>query len=59
MSARRPGFCVRAESAKARDRERPVLVDERDDVGDRRERDEVEMSPRDVGVHAEERLPSL
>ena len=32
------------ERAQAGDRERAVLVDERDDVGDRRERDEVEVA---------------
>ena len=47
------------ERAQARDRERAVLVDERHDVGDRRERDEVEMPLRDLGVDAEERLAEL
>ena len=47
------------ERAQARDRERAVLVDERHDVGDRRERDEVEVPLRDLRVDAEERLAEL
>ena len=47
------------ERAQAGDRERAVLVDERHDVGDRRERDEVEVPLRDLGVDAEERLAEL
>ena len=47
------------ERAQAGDRERAVLVDERHDVGDRRERDEVEVPLRDLRVDAEERLAEL
>ncbi len=47
------------ECAQAGDRHRAVLVEQRDDVGDRRHRDEVEMPLRDVGVDAEERLTEL
>ena len=47
------------ERAQPGDGERAVLVDERDDVGDRRERDEVEMAPRNLGVDAEQRLAEL
>src|SRR5581483_4756875 len=47
------------ERAQARYREAAVLVQQRDDVGDRRERNEIEMALRDVGVDAEERLPEL
>jgi hypothetical protein len=36
------------ESAQPGDGERAVLVDERDDVGDRRERHEVEVTPRNL-----------
>ena len=45
--------------AQPRDGKRSVLVDERDDVGDRRERDEVEMTPRNLGVEAEQGLAQL
>ena len=54
-----PGLLRARERAQAGDRERAVLVDERHDVGDRRERDEVEMPLRDLGVDAEERLAEL
>ena len=58
ISARRPGRVVVASRSQAGDRERPVLVDERDDVGDRRERDEVEvLLERRAG--AEQRLAEL
>ena len=53
------GLLRARERAQARDRERAVLVDERDDVGDRRERDEVEMPLRHLRVDAEERLAEL
>ena len=43
MRARSPGFVVRAKPPQARRGQRAVLVDERDDVRDRRERDEVEV----------------
>ena len=59
ISACSPGFCVRASARRPGDRERAVLVEERDDVGDRRERDEVEMPLRDLRVDAEERLAEL
>ena len=47
------------ERAQPGDGERAVLVDERDDVGDRRERDEVEVPPRNLRVDAEEGLSEL
>src|SRR6185312_13454491 len=47
------------EGAQPGDGERSVLVDERDDVGDRRERHEVEMTPRNLRVDAEEGLSQL
>ena len=47
------------ERAQPGDGERPVLVDERDDVGDRRERDEVEMPLGNVGLDAEQGLAEL
>ena len=47
------------ERPQPRDRERAVLVEERHDVGDRREGDEVEVALRDLGVDAEERLAEL
>ena len=58
MSARRPGRCVRASCFRPGDRERAVLVDERDDVGDGRQRDEVEV-PLERIVRAEQRLEEL
>ena len=54
-----PGLRCAREGAQPGDRERAVLVDQWDDVGDRGERDEVKMTPGDVGVDAEERLPEL
>ena len=54
-----PGLRGARERAEPGDRERPVLVDERDDVGDRREGDEVEVATRDLGVDAEQRLAEL
>ena len=48
--------CERAEAGCD---ERSVLVQERDDVGDRGEGDEVEVALRDLGVDAEERLAEL
>ena len=53
------GFPRAREGAQAGDRKRAVLVYERDDVGDRRERDEVEVSARHLAVDAEEGLPEL
>ena len=47
------------EGAEAGDGERPVLVDERDDVGDRREGDEVEVAARNLGLDAEQGLAEL
>ena len=47
------------ERAQAGDRHAAVLVEQRDDVGDRRQRDEVEMALRDLRVDAEERLAEL
>ena len=54
-----PGLRRARERAEPGDGERAVLVDERDDVGDRREGDEVEVTPGDLGVDAEERLAEL
>ena len=48
--------CQRAQPGA---RERPVLVDERHDVGDRRERDEVEMAGDGRVVGPEQRLREL
>ena len=47
------------ERAQAGDHHAAVLVEQRDDVGDRRQRDEVEVPLRDLGVDAEERLAEL
>ena len=47
------------ERAQPGGRERAVLVHERDDVGDRRERDEVEAAPQRRMLGAEKRLPEL
>ena len=41
------------------DREPPVLVDERDDVGDRRDRDEIEVPLQRLRAGAEQRLAEL
>src|SRR5581483_10375729 len=49
----------RREPAQAGERERAVLVDERDDVGDRRQRDEVELPREALLVAAEQRLGEL
>ena len=43
MRARSPGLVVRANRRSPDADQRAVLVDERDDVRDRRERDEVEV----------------
>ena len=43
ISARRPELLRLREAAQAEQRERAVLVDERHDVGDRGERDDVEV----------------
>ena len=47
------------EAAQAEQRERAVLVDERHDVGDRRERDDVEVPLEERMVRAEQRLGEL
>ena len=47
------------EGAEAGERERAVLVDERDDVGDRRERDQVEVARQRLVAGAEQRLSEL
>ena len=47
------------ERAEAGDREGAVLVDKRDDVGDRRERHEIEVPLGDLRIDAEERLAEL
>ena len=47
------------EGAQSGDGERSVLVDERNDVGDRRERDEVEMTTGNVGLDSEQGLAQL
>ncbi len=59
MSARRPGFCVCAEPPQPGERERAVLVEERDDVGDGRERDEVEVPVEERVPGPEQRLGEL
>ena len=48
-----------ASRAQPGDRERAVLVEERDDVGDRRERDEVEVAGEPLVAGAEQRLGEL
>ncbi len=59
MSACRPGFCVRASARSPAIASARFSSSERNDVGDRGERDQVEMPPRHVGVDAEERLAEL
>ena len=54
-----PGLRGAREGAQAGDGERSVLVDERDDVGDRREGDEVEMTSGNLGVETEQGLAQL
>ena len=54
-----PGLLCARERAEAGDRQRAVLAEQRDDVGDRRERDEIELTAQDVGVGAEQRLAEL
>ena len=54
MSARKPGFVVLARRTEACRSQRPVLVDERHDVCDRRQGDEVEVL--DERVVAEQHL---
>src|SRR3981081_4283944 len=53
------GLLRTRERAQTADRKRAILVEQRHDVGDRRERDEVEMPLRDLGVDPQERLPEL
>src|SRR5437764_9544618 len=53
------GFRSAREGAKPGNGERPILVYERDYVGDGRQCDEVEVPPRYVGVDPEEGLPHL
>ena len=59
MSARSPGFCVCASRRRPSERERAVLVDERHDVGDGRERDDVEVPVEERVPRAEQRLGEL
>ena len=59
ISARRPGFCVCASRRRPEARERAVLVDERHDVGDGRERDDVEVPLEERMARAEQRLGEL
>ena len=59
ISARSPGFCVCASRRSPSERERAVLVDERDDVGDRRERDDVEVPVEERMLRPEQRLREL
>ena len=54
-----PGPSGRSERAETRRGQRAILVDERDDVGDRRERDQVEVPPYRRMLRAEERLTEL
>ena len=49
----------RSEGAEARRSERAILVDERDDVGDRRERDQVEVPANCRMLRSEECLAEL
>ena len=59
ISARRPGFCVCASRRRPAQRERTVLVDERHDVGDRGERDDVEVPLEERMAGTEQRLGEL
>ena len=54
-----PGLLRACEPAQARRRERAVLVDERHDVGDRRERDEIGVTGDRGMLGAEQRLGEL
>ena len=54
-----PRLLRACEGAEAGERERAVLVDERDDVGDRRERDQVEVPRQRLVARAEQRLAEL
>src|SRR6266516_3686852 len=55
----KPRLLRARERAQAGDREAAILVDERDDVGDRGDCDEVEMAKQRLGVRSQERLPEL
>ena len=54
-----PRLLRACERAEAGERERAVLVDERNDVGDRRERDQVEVPRERLVTRAEQRLAEL
>ena len=54
-----PRFLRSRERTQTGDRERAVLVDERDDVRDGRDGDEIEMSLQRRRLGAEQRLPEL
>ena len=54
-----PGLLGLREAAQPRECERPALVDERDDVGDRGERDDVEVAVEEGMPVAEQRLGEL
>ena len=54
-----PGLLGLREPAEAEQRERAALVDERDDVGDGRERDDVEVAVEERMPGSEERLGEL
>ena len=54
-----PGLLRARERAQAGDRERAVLAHQRYHVGDRRERDEVDVPAQDVCVRPEQCLPEL
>ena len=53
------GLLGLGEAPQARERERAALVDERHDVGDRRERDDVEVAVEEGVTGAEQRLGEL
>src|SRR5207248_2059597 len=55
----KPRLLGARERAQAGDREAAILVDERDDGGDRGDCDEVEMAKQRLGVRSQKRLPEL
>src|SRR6266540_2149375 len=55
----KPRLAGPRESPQARNRERPVLADERDDVRDRRERDQIQVAAERRGIGPEKRLAEL
>ena len=59
ISARKPGRRVRPRARSPARDEPAVLVDERDDIGDRGEADEVELAAQELRVGAQQRLAEL